>query len=418
MEKTIINEKDFETYEMVIPPDAIFGKKRKKFIFSNLERNHPCFSEKDYFESRLQIGKKGVIAKVFVVDKVKLAEYRALNPGKKLICEIHGKGFEIGRKKIRTLGVLLLITLSVVTGSVVFWSKKSSLPGVSDELDSKAIIETNQNNLDEDEINMKEKLDICKEFFEVVKASKGVITSFIFNENNQQKKITASLKGMYPEKFSFLEKDDLKFDFSSVRYLENGETEFSVNVIQHKQKGSNEKNENWRRENIALLRSNAFSEVRKDFRNLIIEEKGTLQSEKVIPFEMVFSIGLLNWNQFFGDFEQMLIRNQLGLNEVSISLDGEGKNQYLVKVGICESFGLDENLLELLLQFESVFIENKTFVYKEIKDEKKDFLLKPLKKQDLKIGEIKHKNGEKIIFYLNDKGKMYKQSEGNNFMED
>ena len=87
MNKNVILKKDYECYSLRVPWKLSFGRRRKNFLFGELEKMHPCFSNECRFDSRLKLSKSGIKTDVVVMSGLKLAEYKARFPGKKLYLE-------------------------------------------------------------------------------------------------------------------------------------------------------------------------------------------------------------------------------------------------------------------------------------------------------------------------------------------
>ncbi|MCF0126509.1 MAG: hypothetical protein HUJ68_12300, partial [Clostridia bacterium] len=67
---------DYERYVFPISLVNTVGRKKNRYITSELEQRHPCFSDNFCFDDLLKISKKGLVSDVIVIDKSKLAEYR------------------------------------------------------------------------------------------------------------------------------------------------------------------------------------------------------------------------------------------------------------------------------------------------------------------------------------------------------
>ena len=52
--KEIIQKKDFESYEIILPFSAIAGKRRRQYLCSELEKMHPCFSDEFAFDNAVK----------------------------------------------------------------------------------------------------------------------------------------------------------------------------------------------------------------------------------------------------------------------------------------------------------------------------------------------------------------------------
>ena len=48
-----INTKDYDVYALHLPVSVLFGKKRERFLVTELGKRHPCFSDEFCFDSKL-----------------------------------------------------------------------------------------------------------------------------------------------------------------------------------------------------------------------------------------------------------------------------------------------------------------------------------------------------------------------------
>ena len=90
-----IKRADYEKYQLVLPYRFLFGRKKQRFIYSELEKMHPCFSDEFCFDSTIKgFSKKGALSDVMVIHKYTLAEYEAKRPlSGSLINKTSGTGF-------------------------------------------------------------------------------------------------------------------------------------------------------------------------------------------------------------------------------------------------------------------------------------------------------------------------------------
>lgn len=72
----VIKKDDFDTYAIELPRSSIFGGRRKKFIFSELEKRHPGFSAKHSVDEKLFLKNKKPFVSVTVMDSVILSRYK------------------------------------------------------------------------------------------------------------------------------------------------------------------------------------------------------------------------------------------------------------------------------------------------------------------------------------------------------
>ncbi len=70
---------DFERYYFPIPLRMIFGRKQSRFVYSELEKRHPCFSEDYNFDVHVKLQKNKLISDVDVIKNQKLLELKREN---------------------------------------------------------------------------------------------------------------------------------------------------------------------------------------------------------------------------------------------------------------------------------------------------------------------------------------------------
>ena len=67
MEKSMLKKKDFECYNVLLPFSTIAGKRRRRYLCSELEKRHPCFSDEFAYDLVLKrLCRKGIQTEVYV----------------------------------------------------------------------------------------------------------------------------------------------------------------------------------------------------------------------------------------------------------------------------------------------------------------------------------------------------------------
>ena len=77
--KNQVLREDFEKYRIHLPFSVILKGKVNKYIYSELEKRHPCFTNDCYFNSKFKFDGKGIDSDVLVMNKLKLSEYLGNN---------------------------------------------------------------------------------------------------------------------------------------------------------------------------------------------------------------------------------------------------------------------------------------------------------------------------------------------------
>ena len=193
-----LKKEDYERYFIKVPWNLILGKKKNKFLCSELEKMHPCFSEDCCFDSRILLKKKEICADVVVMDKIKLADYRYRFAGKKIALEENGKRFvfcERKEKMVVFFAVILGLITLFITGTLFIRNRKNEKKGAD-------VIENVEKNLFEEknEENILGVGKFCKSLSELI-FQKGEITSFEWDTDGYFENVKFSVKNIYPEDF-------------------------------------------------------------------------------------------------------------------------------------------------------------------------------------------------------------------------
>ncbi|MCQ2575091.1 MAG: hypothetical protein MJ162_00005, partial [Treponema sp.] len=74
--KNSVLEKDYyEFFNFAVPVKVLLTGKNEQYLYGELGKLYPCFSEASCFDYRLKFGRKGISADVVVTEKFILAEY-------------------------------------------------------------------------------------------------------------------------------------------------------------------------------------------------------------------------------------------------------------------------------------------------------------------------------------------------------
>ena len=76
----------YDYYSIPFPVKSVGRIQKNKYLCSQLEKLHPCFSDDCCFDSRLKLSVHGLQADVVVMQKFRLAEYKSQNHHKPIGC--------------------------------------------------------------------------------------------------------------------------------------------------------------------------------------------------------------------------------------------------------------------------------------------------------------------------------------------
>ncbi len=241
LRNAVVQKEEYDRYFIPLPVSCLVGKKSEKYIFSELEKRHPCFSNEFSYDSRLKISKKGFVSDVVVIRKLRLSQYRNFL-GVKFAGE---KGKRFISRKVKWLGIFVALVLALVTGLAVWglafgqdpfedspsgagagtgggqalWGTGLGLAGNPSPSSSGVGLAGTSASLE---------LGAGLDFLGEMKNLNGHISNFSWKWDGFTEKITAAVDCVYPEDFSdFLKNGESEISF--INYV-NGKPEFKLSV--------------------------------------------------------------------------------------------------------------------------------------------------------------------------------------------
>ena len=400
MQKTnVLRKDDFEKYEVLLPFSAALGKRRKKYLCSELEKMHPCFSDEFCFDSAVRkIGKKGISADVLVMSKRKLAEYE----GKR---NLSGTGFFAGKQKHRFFVNERLRLIAISVGVCLFAAAGGLLCGkLNKAVEPDATVASEPNNANEIS-EVTDTVSLCNLFFEVMNKTGGKVSVFEWELDGFTENLSASFQGIYPEDLAALSSFmNCNKNEETVSY-ENGIPVMRV-FYTKKLSGMNveEKTDSFTDEKI--LENADFN---KNLRNTISENGAVMTGEKAPPYHIEFTCDFdLHGQKLFQQVAELIKAGKRRVISLSVSCIGDGKKEIGISIEPllnekipCFDFNL---LSENLKFFESINGKKNTMkasVVKQPATSKSE-----QKTVHKKIGEIKSPDNTIIVFYKNENGKI------------
>ena len=432
----VIQKKDFERYEIMIPFLNIAGRRRKEFLCSELEKMHPCFSNEFAYDSVIKkICKKGICEDVFVMNKYRLAEYERKR-------SFSGSGFFVEKDLeqgilpqrlfvdnkwrltlygiiacvlIGSLGVLFSALAAAKSSREMKGAGTVSLPAENLSADNAA---AEGQELAGEDIDFYESSPVSK-LLSIAQSSHGKICSLEWHLVNTGglafEQLNASVKGIYPENLTGYSSD-------SVLY-EEGIPRSNISAKRKIISGLYEKGQNLSDSTGAGLSNADFN---KALRYEITSHGGTLKEEKAPPYHIEFCCQnvplsqtkemLLKLGEIISAEERYITAvniRQTGAYELRIGFSIEKE----IPAGDFDLKAVSENL-ELFLESSDSASDKATagkagqFDGKgKIASTKKVSFQEAandpfLDKSYVKIGEIKKSNNSLVLYYKSPDGKL------------
>ena len=423
--KCVVKNSDYETYWIPIPFGSFLGKQKNKFLYGELEKRHPCFSDDYLFCSKTFLKNRKLESKVFVMDKMKLAEYKLQYPKGQFVSEDKRKiplfyQSQHGKK----IGILILFAILIISFFQIVKNKK--LHTLENNLIVDTVIES-----EEEKITLPDNFnfilnDECECLFEIINCNKSAIKSFCWEYSNFYERFDVSVNSVFPE----VVLDSLpESKISNVNYYEN-KPSFNL-TYEKKNVIEGLENENQKENN----------EIIQNVRNLLLENKCTLIEETVNP--RVFRFNLTVKQKDFMHFQKenlfirlghFLYKEKIMLELFSFNCKKIEENAVLFDVAIrfgeykigesvqfiqedenskniCEFIGknIEPFFAEIILDAKkSKRTNDKVSGGKSNFVEKREKLNNPVVVKD-RIGEIKNKDGSITIFYKSKENKILKE---------
>ena len=417
--KKILKEADYEKYQLVLPYRFLFGRKRQRFIYSELEKMHPCFSDEFCFDSNIRkFSRKGLVSDVLVIHKYTLAEYESKRgtggDGYFVSGDKRHKFFRDGKMKRGALigalvaGFILLFVLIGFFGDGVF-----GIQDAKPRNETSSVSESGEGAVAEEVVVQR---FLIEDFLSGIKSLCGRMLFFRWESNADYESLDAKVKGAFPEDISGLGIDDL--NMGAVNY-EEGVPVIQVSVVSKSSLANIDASQTRK----ASALQNAWSgEFYQSNRNVLLSNGVSLKDEKMNPYTLHFVCD-----------EKVLRTVVLGLAE---NCRGAGVVVSAVTVNVRDGAGIDgAGDVEMSISCSEgtalargdglAVVGENSDIFGEIK---KSIPAQPLSKHATvkksisnpqksempdaqKIGEIKSSDGKVIRFYKTNEGKIKKVME-------
>ena len=375
------SQQDYDFYTIPFPLSALKKDRRNKYVYSELAKRHPCFSDDCCFDTKFHMEKTGLKADVVVMQKIRLAEYKAKS--RKIYIEERKRiPFFMVHKSDKNIFVVIALLFVFITllflKSVVQRKKgaKEKEAIVSEELPP---------------VNMSLSPHYNCILLQAVCEAGGTILHFEWKTDGFTEYTTLTVKGVFPEQ---LLHKTIDVSFSSVVF-EDGVPLMTVNLTEKIQASD-------------FLQAQDDL-IRTDFRTFVLQNGALIIQETVSPYGMniVIPVNIKQpQNEVLCSIIDFLISNEMSVSGFSIN-----QNEDLMNVAVeflsvkTAAFVAVGN--ELLQQKELFQNKSKQVLMQQVSVEKNQS--HPLQEQQdklTKIGQVTKPDGKTITFYKNEEGKI------------
>lgn len=320
-EGNVIKKEDYEHYEVLLPFKSALGNAKRRFIYSELEKLHPCFSDEFCVDENVRrITKKGICSDVFVMHKFKLAEYensKHFSGSGFFLADEKKKRFFICRKIRMLLGFFLILAVLSVAGGAVWIGKKCNEKKSSGEEILETEIGTSLENGTSDvtgnqQEGEREKSDErtfagCA-FLDAVYESKGKINDFRWSTDFYSETVEGDVEGIFPEQ---LESIFPGIKVPSAKY-KNGIPCLSFKNTSKFYSSDFDKT--------IKSRSLDFLMIQKEVRNLIVQDGAVLIEESQKPYRVFFHCDAGGFSKVINALADYINENFIPATEIHLTL--------------------------------------------------------------------------------------------------
>ena len=288
---------DYDFYSIPFSVKDFFPKKRNRYLHSQLEKLHPCFSDDCSFDSHLRLEKSGLKADVVVMQKYKLAQFKA-NKKRLYIKERSRHQFFAPKNKTLKIGVYVSVLLSAVL-FLIFSISLNKREQVKAEQGSKSF-------LTEELIWAQTEQKLCTpDFLFLVADLQGAISDFSWSYDGYNENASMLLRNVFPEQLETftpsLKLSSVAFEKSIPVFTAGFTSKIIQGVAQQK-----------------ALQTQSVSNSKNTFRTLIIQNNLSLIEETVIPYGIKLSVKK-EQSENFQAILGYLKQNDFSLSKIKIS---------------------------------------------------------------------------------------------------
>lgn len=406
-----VKKSDYENYSINLPFKFLLGKRRKKFIFKELEKLHPCFSDEYCFDSKILYKNWKFFADVLVMNKMKLASYRFDNPRCKLHTEENEKKLIFVEKKkyIHILCSFLFVFFILGIVFLIHFRNEKKLAMKKTEIVEK---EFKQNEVSQN------RGDACKLIFDAIDKCDGKISNFSFENSSFSENVIVSVNDIFAEEILGA---DSKIEVSSISYLNN-----VPNLRLHHSSKTKQLD-------IAPAVYSDYLAFLSKFRSLLINSKCKIVEENNNPFTIRFSFEIEQFEELFNKIAALfnvelffcptlsITKGQVFTvylkieNALPIFSNGKENNS---SINSTQNF----NVFAFLAQNKKLFFtraelsalsqKEKLLLQNQKQKQPSKIYLKNVKQNASKnndkiVGKIKNKDGTSNVFYKSNNKKIY-----------
>lgn len=409
IKKNLIQKKDYERYSVRLPFRVFLSRRtnRSRYLFGQLEKLHPCFSDECTFDSKTRIGRKGLVSDVVVMNSLKLSEYKTRFLGKKLFLEGNPEKCVFKKKGVKAFiscGLLAFMALCAFffTGIKGADAAQGRSPGPEEK--EVTTEEKNISSLQEGKVPG----ELTDLFLTIIEGESAFLNELEWKCDGMNESFFASVGYVHPERL--LKSGEI--ELSAVTYRDNLPFFTAKGKCRVRKSNMNQTEIVWTNGKTGLFA--ADEEVYSELRNIIGRAGAEFLEEMYDPWKIRFILKnatLLETENLISDMAAFIMKTGIAIRRLVIRKGGFDDFELEIETApeLDPLMGVNLSILEK--RFKLFGLKNKSEKVQsyQISVEKKD----SEKRKNLiadeglkKIGEIRHKDGSFVVYFKNQQGKI------------
>ena len=430
LRRNVISKKDYERYSVRMPFRVFLSRpgSRKRFLFGELEKLHPCFSDECTFDSKLKLGKKGLVSDVVVMNSLKLSEYKTRFLGKRLFLEGNPEKCVFGKNRIRNTPGLVVcaaivgVVISLLLLAVAHWEpagrwKAASV--VEGDADTRAggagVTAGAEGGLAGAEGGSvgeggaaRLPGELTELFLSAVEGDSAFLSELEWKCDGLNESFFASVAYIHPDRL--INSGD--FEFSAVKYKENVPFFTAKGKCRVRRRKMNETELVWSNGKPGCF--DADREVFTELRKIICGAGAELMEEKFNPWKIRFVLEnatLDKTESLISDMAEYILKMGIAIKRLAIRKGGFDDFELEIETASdLEPFmGVNLSILEKRFRLFGLKNQREKVQSYQIDVGKKNqgrAVNNTVQPELRKIGEIRHKDGSFVVYFKNQQGKI------------
>lgn len=409
IKKNLIQKKDYERYSVRLPFRVFLSRRtnRSRYLFGQLEKLHPCFSDECTFDSKTRIGRKGLVSDVVVMNSLKLSEYKTRFLGKKLFLEGNPEKCVFKKKGVKAFiscGLLAFMALCAFFFTGIKGAEAAQGRSPVPEEKEVTTEEKNISSLQEGKVPG----ELTDLFLTIIEGESAFLSELEWKCDGMNESFFASVGYIHPERL--LKSGEI--ELSAVTYRDNLPFFTAKGKCRVRKSNMNQTEIVWTNGKTGLFA--ADEEVYSELRNIIGRAGAEFLEEMYDPWKIRFILKnatLLETENLISDMAAFIMKTGIAIRRLVIRKGGFDDFELEIETApeLDPLMGVNLSILEKRFRLFGLKNKSEKVQSYQISVEKKD----SEKRKNLiadeglkKIGEIRHKDGSFVVYFKNQQGKI------------